>query len=80
MGYALFHGRGVRKDARKGVEHYRRAAIAGDRIAQWNLGCCYKDGTGVKRSTRNSNHWMRKARAQGHRAARTFLAQVASKR
>ena len=48
------------------VNWFRKAAEQGLATAQYDLGCCYYNGTGVPRSYREATEWFRKAAEQGH--------------
>lgn len=53
LGVAFHEGAGVRRNDREAVRWYRQAMAGGERDhAPHNLGICYKNGTGVRRSRR----------------------------
>ncbi|NLE61288.1 MAG: sel1 repeat family protein, partial [Planctomycetes bacterium] len=66
-------GQGLRVNYRRAVHWYRLAAKGGDMMAQWNLAMCYRDGDGVRSSSRWCKYWLKAAAAQGHRKARQRL-------
>lgn len=55
------------------VRYYRLAAQQGDADAQYNLGDCYYNGTGVTQDYEEAKKWFEKAAAQGNEAAKTLL-------
>ena len=50
-----------------------KAANRGQMNAQYVLGLCYEDGTGVQKSNAEAQAWYRKAAAQGHEEAQEAL-------
>ena len=52
---------------------YRAAAERGDAEAQFNLGACYNDGSGVEKDLRKAALWYGKAVEQGHEKAKFCL-------
>ena len=58
-----------RGDYRAAVDEWRKAAIAGDADAQFNLGQAYKLGRGVPVDLQMAESWYRKAALQGHTQA-----------
>ena len=58
-----------RGDYRAAVDEWRKAAIAGDPDAQFNLGQAYKLGRGVPVDLPMAESWYRKAALQGHAQA-----------
>ena len=58
-----------RGDYRGAVEQWRKAAIAGDPDAQFNMGQAYKLGRGVPVDMAMAESWYRKAAMQGHAQA-----------
>ena len=73
LGYSYFHGEGVKKDFKKGIYWYKKAAAKNDGKALYNLGLCYKHGDGVKQSKRWAKHFFTKALLQGHIKAKGQL-------
>ena len=55
------------------VHWFHKAAEQGDADAQYNLGCCYDEGNGVKQDYGQAVHWYRKAAEQGHADAQNNL-------
>ena len=58
----------MEKDAAKAVEWYRKAAKQGSVDAQFNLGECYYEGTGVEKDAAKAVEWFRRAAEQGNDA------------
>ena len=58
-----------RGDYKTAVDEWRKAAIAGDADAQFNLGQAYKLGRGVPVDLPMAESWYRKAALQGHAQA-----------
>lgn len=58
-----------RGDYKAAVDEWRKAAIAGDPDAQFNLGQAYKLGRGVPVDLPMAESWYRKAALQGHAQA-----------
>ena len=54
-------------------EQYLKAAEGGDANAQYNLGLCYKDGSGTAKDEVEAVKWYRKAAEQGLAKAQYFL-------
>ena len=57
-------------------EWYARAATAGHRLAQFNLGMAYRQGIGTASDEAQARHWLLRAAEQGLPAAREALAAV----
>ncbi len=57
------------------VEKLRKDAEQGDALAQYNLGCCYSGGHGVKKDPVEAVAWYRKAAEQGNDLAQFNLGQ-----
>jgi TPR repeat protein len=55
------------------VEKFRKAAEQGNALAQYNLGCCYLSGEGVKEDLVQAVAWFRKAAEQGNALAQSLL-------
>ena len=47
----------------------RRAGERGDWDGQFNLGCCYEEGSGTDRDMEQAVRWYREAARQGHELA-----------
>jgi hypothetical protein len=74
----LFYSLGykVRKDPAEAVRWYRKAALQGHAIAQYNLGKCYDYGFGVEKKPAEAVRWYRKAAEQGDAHARKRLKEM----
>jgi myo-inositol-1-phosphate synthase len=64
---------GVTKDEVEAVKWYGKAAEQGYAEAQYNLGCCYANGTGVTKDEVEAVKWFRKAAGQGYAEAQYNL-------
>ena len=56
----------MEKNIQKAVELYQKAAEQGHTRAQYNLGFCYENGTGVKQTIQKAVDLYQKAADQGH--------------
>jgi TPR repeat protein len=70
-------GAGMQPDAsaddRELVLRYQLAAARGDPVAQYNLGMCYRKGTGVAQDKREAVKWLLLAAQQGYAEAQFYL-------
>lgn len=64
---------------KKAVEWYTKAAEQGLRIAQCNLGVCYKNGNGVEKNLEEAIKWYTKAADQGYAEAQYYLGKAYDK-
>ena len=55
------------------LKYYNRAAEMGEPMAQFNLGCCYRDGTGVKQDYGKMHEYYRLAVEKGNADAQFNL-------
>jgi len=70
LGYCYHTGGcGFEKNYQKAVEWYRTAADSGDSAAQYNLGVCYENGSGVAKDEAEALNWYKKAATQGNNYA-----------
>jgi len=67
-------GRRVAQDAAEAVRLFRRAAVQGLAVAQYNLGHAYAAGRGVRKNPAEASRWYRMAAEQGDPAAQNALA------
>lgn len=74
QGDSYYFGRGVRKDIRIAVSHYKKAAALGNADAAFRLGECYYFGRGVEKNPETAVMWYRKAAGQGQVSAQINLA------
>ncbi|KAK0498141.1 hypothetical protein EDD18DRAFT_78636 [Armillaria luteobubalina] len=65
VGQCFFHGWGVVKDRKMGVNYYITAARLGDPDAQSDLAFCLANGKGCKKDRKEAARWHRRAVAQG---------------
>jgi TPR repeat protein len=63
----------VAKNEAEAVKLYRKAGEQGHAMAQYNLGLCYGEGTGVEKNVAQSFNWYRKAADQGQAPAQFNL-------
>ena len=52
---------------------YRTAAEQGDADAQFNLGVCYKNGSGVEKSYAQAVYWYKRSAEQGYAKSQYYL-------
>jgi TPR repeat protein len=70
------HGAGVAEDRSAAAAWYRKAAEAGEALAQNNLGDMYSHGDGVPLDYAQAFFWFQKAAEQGHTGAEIVLAHM----
>jgi TPR repeat protein len=73
LGYLVDCGRGVQASGERTADLYQRAAVLGDPFAQFNLGLCYKKGSGRPIDRARAKHWYRAAAEQGMVDAMSLL-------
>jgi TPR repeat protein len=56
------------------VKWFRKAAVQGEPMAQFNMGWMYENGTGVQKNASKALEWYRKASFSGHIEAPSFVA------
>jgi uncharacterized protein len=76
LGYAYFHGEGVRRDRALGIKWYRAAARKGEASAMYNLGHIYRRGEGVPARWSRAINWYEKAAAKDHVGAISWLTSI----
>lgn len=59
------NGIGVDKDMKKALVWYRKAALQGSSLVQFNLAVLYENGRGTEVNFAEANEWYRKAAVQG---------------
>ena len=69
-------GEGVRKNYKKAVEWYIKAAEHGVPEAMYNLVCFYEYGHGVKKDSAKALEWCIKAAEHGADKAQKYLAEL----
>jgi len=63
----------VDEGAAESVKELRRAAVWGDKDAQFSLGLCYHEGCGVAKNHVEAAWWFRRAAKQGHEVAESMI-------
>jgi TPR repeat protein len=61
------------KNFKKAVEYYSQAAEQDNALAQYNLGCLYRDGIGVIQNNKQALKWLARAAEQGNEDAQADL-------
>ena len=61
LAYRYYDGNGIKKDYKKAVYWFIKAAEKGDDAAQVRLGTCYVEGIGVERNYEQGLYWIKKA-------------------
>ena len=69
LGFMYDTGNGVKKDYKKALYWYEKAAEQGDAFAQNNLGVMFHNGFGVKVDYVRAKYWFQKAADQGNKNA-----------
>lgn len=69
VGYFYLEGLGVEKNPEKAFYWTQRAALHGDRDAQYNLGWFYETGTSVPQDMEQAVHWYQLAAQQRQKEA-----------
>ena len=69
MGSHYIDGKGVKKNFKKAIYWFQKAAKHGDAKAQYNLGVLYEKGDGVSKNLRKAVKWYLKAAEQAHQEA-----------
>ena len=65
--------RGVHQDYKKAYILFKKAAIANNASAQFNLGALYDMGLGCEENKDKAIEWCRKAAYQGHEKAKGII-------
>ena len=72
--YGIYLAYANADDCLKAVEYWKKAAELGDAQGQFNLGCCYEEGSfGLEKDIERARLWLEKAAAQGHGGAKEQL-------
>ena len=71
VGFFYYEGLGTHKDLEKAIYWTHRAAMHGDRDAQYNLACFYEDGIGVDKDMTEAAYWYRLSALQEQKQAKT---------
>ena len=64
------------KKFEEAFRYYSLAADQGRTSAEFNLGCCYHNGTGTEVDLGKARYWFERAAAKGHEEARNALARL----
>ena len=59
----------VKQDSKEAVEWYRKAAVQGFAIAQYNLGTMYANGLGVRQDVANALKWWQQSKDKNMRSS-----------
>ena len=73
MTSTIFEDKSEKKVLDKVFKEYKNAAEQGDADAQYNLGVCYANGTGVEKDEQKAVEWYQKAAGQGHAKSQSNL-------
>lgn len=76
LGLLYYNGEGVKKDFRKAVHLFGKAAAQGNADAQYHLSMCYYLGIGTPKDYNKAIYWGEKAGAQGNPLAQFLLGTV----
>ena len=66
IGNSNYYGIGTKKNYHKAFSYFQKAAENGNKIAQYNLGDCFKNGKGVEKNERRAFELFEKSAEQGH--------------
>lgn len=58
LGQCYFYGFGVNADSTSGIAYFKRAADKGNGVANYELGCIYRDGKVVNRDTQTAVNYL----------------------
>ena len=73
LGVCYMSGIGVKKDLKKGIKLYERAAEKGITSAMYNLASCYINGVGVKKDPQKGMELLERAAELGDGGAKEVL-------
>ena len=62
--------------SKKAFEYYMQAAEAGGKMGAYNVGCCYRSGSGVKKDKLKAAEWYEKAASAGDTDAMLMLGKM----
>ena len=71
LGQLYWYGDGVKRDAAKAVEWFRKSAAQGHAKAQFSLATAYETGEGADQSLREAAKWYRKSAEKGNMDSQT---------
>ena len=63
----------IEKNLAQAVHWYHLSAVQGDSSAQYNLGWCFQNGTGVEKNFAEAVHWYQLSADQGNSLAKERL-------
>jgi TPR repeat protein len=66
IGINNYNGTGTKKNYKKAFYYFQKAAENGNRIAQYDLGNCYRDGKGVEKNSRKALELYQKSANQAY--------------
>ena len=70
MGVAYGHGKyGLKKNEKRAVQYYEKSAALGHAEAQYNLGSCFRSGTGAKMDKKKALKYFTQSSEQGNAEA-----------
>jgi TPR repeat protein len=73
IGINNYFGTGTKQNYEKAFYYFERAAVSGNKFAQYNLGNCYKNGKGVIKDERKAFELYQKSAEQGCKNAQYQL-------
>ena len=70
LGQLYMGGLGVKKDYKKAIKWFEKAAKQGDSDAMYEIGrCYYYGGNGIKKDIKKAKEWVAKSAALGNETA-----------
>ena len=79
LGYDYYHGYGVPQSYAKATYWWKKAAVQGYSISEYNLGIMYAHGQGVLQNYVKAVYWHKNAAAQGYAPAENNLVRLLSR-
>lgn len=76
LGDRYYYGEKVEQNYEKALEWFKKAALQGEPLSQYNLGGCYELGRGVLPSKEKAYSWYQKAAEQGLREAKRAIRRI----
>ncbi len=73
LGNCYYSGKGVKKNLKKAVYWWEKAANGGYVMSQYYLASCYENGEGVERDISKAKYWYKKAAEKGDSEAKKAL-------
>ncbi|GBB87033.1 hypothetical protein RclHR1_01350008 [Rhizophagus clarus] len=65
IGNNNYYGIGTKQNYKKAFNYFQKAAESGNKIAQYNLGNCYKNGKGIRKNNKKAFELYQKSASQG---------------